>query len=435
MDEKDAGKGLLIDSMYNQVKTFFNTLKTPELCKISTGDCLMSGLAVFGLKFPSLLQFSKDMTSVMRKQNLRQLFGITNIPSDTYMRERLDKIAPKELSPAFAAMMDMAEQNKLLKQFEFLDGRHLIPIDGTQFFCSETVHCKHCCTKEHKNGTVTYHHQSLGIAIVHPDQKYVLPLLPHEFICKQDGVTKNDCELNAVKRLTNDIAEAYPQHKFIVVEDALYANAPQIQHLESLDMKYIIVAKESDHAYLFDAVKTTRKHEKKNRTIVKDGITHYLEFTNDVPLNKAHPDVRVNFLYYRQTDKKGETTVWTWVTNITLTMQNVYQIMKGGRARWRIENNTFNTLKNQGYNFEHNYGHGYEHLSNTMVTLMLLAFAIDQIQMLINKSFQLAKESAGTYERLWQAMSCLIDYFEFESWEMLIGKIAYKRQLIRGSSP
>ena len=205
MDVKNAGHGLMIDSLYKQVKTFLNTLKTPERCKISTGDCLMSGLAVFGLKFPSLLQFSKDMTSEMRKQNLCQLFGITNIPSDTYMRERLDEIDPKELNPAFTAMMDRAEQNKLLKQFEFLDGRYLIPIDGTQFFCSEMVHCKHCCTKKHANGTVTYHHQSLGIVIVHPDQKYVLPLLPHEFICMQDGITKNDCELNAVKRLTNDI--------------------------------------------------------------------------------------------------------------------------------------------------------------------------------------------------------------------------------------
>ena len=83
MEVKERGKELSIDSLYKQVKTSFNTLPTPEQCKISTGDCLMSGLAVFGLKFPSLLQFSKDMTSEIRKQNLCQLFGITNIPSDT----------------------------------------------------------------------------------------------------------------------------------------------------------------------------------------------------------------------------------------------------------------------------------------------------------------------------------------------------------------
>ena len=49
-------------------------------------------------------------------------------------------------------------------------------------------------------------------------------------------------------------------------------------------------------------------------------------------------------------------------------------LMWGGRARWKIENETFNTLKNQGYHFEHNYGHGYQHLSVVLAMLMLLAF-------------------------------------------------------------
>lgn len=90
-------------------------------------------------------------------------------------------------------------------------------------------------------------------------------------------------------------------------------------------------------------------------------------------------------------------------------------IMNGVRARWHIENNTFNTLKNQGYHFEHNFGHGYEHLSNTIATVMLLVFAIDQIQMLTNKLFQWAKKATGTYGKLWQHMLVLVDYFLFDS--------------------
>lgn len=200
-------------------------------------------------------------------------------------------------------------------------------------------------------------------------------------------------------------------------------------------MQYIIVVKETDHKYLFDAVRATRKYEKNKRTIIKDGVKHYFEFTNDLPLNESYPDVRVNFLYYTQTDKKGVETTWTWITDIQLTMQNVYDIMKGGRARWNIENNTFNTLKNQGYNFEHNYGHGYKHLANTMVTLLFTSFLIDQIQMLVNKLFQMAKESAGSFGRLWQHMAMLVDYFLFDNWDDLLHQIAYKRHTHRGSSP
>ena len=54
--------------------------------------------------------------------------------------------------------------------------------------------------------------------------------------------------------------------------------------------------------------------------------------------------------------------------------------MRGGRARWKIENETFNTLKNLGYNFEHNYGHGKKYLSTVFGLLMMLAFLLDQIQ-------------------------------------------------------
>ena len=50
------------------------------------------------------------------------------------------------------------------------------------------------------------------------------------------------------------------------------------------------------------------------------------------------------------------------------------------RTRWRVENEAFNTLKNQGYEFERNYGHGKQFLSSTLAGLMMLAFLVDQIQ-------------------------------------------------------
>lgn len=65
----------------------------------------------------------------------------------------------------------------------------------------------------------------------------------------------------------------------------------------------------------------------------------------------------VNILEYRQTDAKGKGLNFSWVTNISISETNAAKIAKGGRARWKIENETFNTLKNLGYNFEHNYGH------------------------------------------------------------------------------
>jgi hypothetical protein len=84
-------------------------------------------------------------------------------------------------------------------------------------------------------------------------------------------------------------------------------------------------------------------------------ITHGFRFINNLPLNKSNLDVRVNFLEYWETNEAGESIFYaTWVTDIKLTKDTVFKIMRAGRSRWKIENEVFNTLKHQGYNFEHN---------------------------------------------------------------------------------
>ena len=91
--------------------------------------------------------------------------------------------------------------------------------------------------------------------------------------------------------------------------------------------------------------------------------------------------MRVHFIdYWEVGDAKVQH--FSWVTDIRVSKRNVYHLMRGGRARWKIENETFNTLKNQGYHFEHNYGHGEQHLSVVFAMLMMLAFLVDQAQQL-----------------------------------------------------
>ncbi|MBH2006388.1 MAG: hypothetical protein I8H75_03470 [Myxococcaceae bacterium] len=97
--------------------------------------------------------------------------------------------------------------------------------------------------------------------------------------------------------------------------------------------------------------------------------------------------------------------------------------MRGGRARWQIENETFNTLKNQGYEMGHNYGHGHQDLCSNLGLLMLLAFLIDQLSELSDKSFQQAKEPAKSYRVLWEELWAIFKFFILESFEGLYLKI------------
>ena len=137
--------------------------------KIPLADCLMSGLALFGLKFPSLLQFDQRLNDDAIKHNLRTLYGVQNAPCDTYMRERLDQVDPQSLRSAFTDVFSLAQRGKVIEDYRFLGEYVLAACDGTGIFSSEEVHCDNCCEKHHKDGRVTYYHQMLAGVLVHPD--------------------------------------------------------------------------------------------------------------------------------------------------------------------------------------------------------------------------------------------------------------------------
>ena len=99
--------------------------------------------------------------------------------------------------------------------------------------------------------------------------------------------------------------------------------------------------------------------------------------------------------------------------------------MRGGRARWRIENEVFNTLKNQGYHAEHNYGLGKQYLIFVFALLMMLAFLVDQIQQLCCPLFQSALERLESKKALWDRMRALFQCFHLDSMATLYRAIIY----------
>jgi hypothetical protein len=288
-------------------------------------------------------------------------------------------------------------------------------MDGTGFFSSHEIHCDNCCVKEHKNGSKTYYHQALSTVIAHPDHKPVFPIAM-EFIQKQDGATKNDCELNAAKRLIVKLKTAHPHLKIRMLCDALYANGPLIKEFNANDLGYIIAATKKNNPYLYkqysDADITTHK--------VQDGTKTYVyKFCNKLFLNETHQDLMVNFVQYIELDDKEVKFYSSWITDIHLTEANIIDVVKGARCRWRVENETFNTLKNQGYNFEHNFGHGKENLSAVMAYLMMIAFAIDQTQEHTSKYFEMALQKKERKSYLWEKIRSLFLNFIIDSWETL----------------
>ena len=418
-------KHLSIPGLLEAARKAFSKVSERDFSsKYSLVDCLMCGMAIFGMKYSSLLKFDQDMRSEESeiKSNLHSLYQVGKAPSDTYLRERLDDIDYLELRPVFNALLSSVQRSKALEQYRFLGDYYLISSDGTGMFSSHEIHCDNCCVKNHRNGTKTYYHQMLCASIVHPDIKQVIPLAP-EPIIKSDGKKKNDCERNAAKRLIERLRKEHPHLPMIFVEDALYANGPHIDELNKHNIRYILGVKPGDHAWLFDWVNASTLE----RLVIKqDGVTHEFEWINGAELNETRGDIKVNFLSYKETNKKGKIQCFTWVTDLELNRSNVFKIMKGARARWKIENETFNTLKNQGYNFEHNFGHGKNNLCSVFGFLMLLAFMVDQIQELSCPLFQAALEKLGRRSYLWERIRSAFFVTIIKSWEALYLYIAGK---------
>jgi Transposase DDE domain len=417
-------------SLLGQCKEYFTqTLQdsTPRRkAKFSLTDIAMSGLAIFHLKYKSLLQFDHDrLTEPNIRHNLTTLYQIKEAPCDTYMRERLDNVPQADIQGSLKPIIMTLQRSKVLEEWKYLDGKYLIPLDGTGFFTSNEVHCPHCTQKVHnkgkKNEYTSYHHNMLVGTIASPATRQVLPLL-YEPIVNADGATKNDCELNAGKRWLSEFRHLYPQLPSIIVGDALYTNGHFIQELAKNRCSYILGVTDKGHKNLLDyfwAGEAPDIGEYKTKSKDKTRTVSY-RWMKDVPLNDTHPDILVTVVYVKETDAKGNIVYrGSWVTDLKVEVNNICQFVRAARCRWKIENETFNTLKNQGYNFEHNYGHGNSYLSNNLAGLMLLSFLIDQVLITTNLEFREALEKWKSKCHLWEKIRSKFFEFFVMSWDAL----------------
>jgi len=315
-------KHLSADALFRLVQSDFARLPDYRVgdTEIALADALMSAFAMFSLKAPSLLAFDKERA----EGNVHTIYGIERVPCDTRMREILDPISPQWLRPAFKSVFRQLQRGKALEAMTWLDGHYLLALDGTGYFSSKTVHCASCLRRVHRNGSITYAHQMLGAAIIHPDQRAVIPLMP-EPMTNRDGTDKNDGERHAAKRFVAKLRQDHPHLKCIVTEDSLSSNAPHIETLHAHGLHYILGVKEGDHAYLFQQVQAAEHagrvtyYERHDRAA---GVVHRFRFVHDMPLNAARTDVRVHCIeYWEVGDDKSQH--FSWVTDLRVRKRNV----------------------------------------------------------------------------------------------------------------
>ena len=395
----------------------------------SLGDIGMAAFSVFFVQSPSFLAHQRQLEEGHGRSNCASLFGIAKIPSDNHIRDLLDPASPTLLHPVFAEAVDQLRRiDGGLNVFRRLGGHVLIALDGTEYHCSQKIHCPHCSTRIRGKGGTEYYHAMLAATMVAPGHDKVIPLEP-EFIVPQDGTVKQDCENMAAKRWLAAHGQRYGALDAVYLGDDLFSRQPLCQAVLDAGGHFIFVCKPSSHPliqeYLSGAdlpmlVQTVKRG--------KQRFVYRYRWLRDVPLRNGSDALMVNWFEIEIINARGETTYRnSFVTDLPVGPDNIVELAACGRARWKIENETFNVLKNKGYNLEHSFGHGKQNLAAILVSLNLLAFAIHTVCDIGDDLWRTARAKLGPRYNFFNKLAAITTFLLFPSWEDLLLTLAFAK--------
>jgi len=385
-------------------------------------DIGLSAFALFFMGSPSFLAHQRALEEGHGRSNCQTLFGMAAIPTDAYIRLMLDGAPTAAFDPLFFRTI---ETEGVLAPFQRLGGRVLIALDGTEHFCSRKIHCPRCSTRKRADGGTEYFHAFLGATIVAPGHQQVLPL-PPEFIAPQDGAEKQDCERNAAKRWLQRHGPAVAAHRAVFLGDDLFACQPIAAAIQQAGGNFILTCKPASHKTIAEYIHGAELEEHRQSTVTRGRRTTTIyRWLSAVPLRDTDDALTVNWFSVEILNHTGKRTYHnSFVTDLAVTAASVAELAACGRARWKIENETFNVLKTGGYNLEHNFGHGKQTLASLLVVLNLLAFAFHSAARLAVLAWREAVTARGATYRFFEHLRTVTIYVVFQDWDHLLRSIA-----------
>lgn len=392
--------------------------------RYTLSDALKCAFGVFFFQHPSLLEFQRKMKEKRRRSNMGSIFDVNKIPSDNQIRTLLDGIEPQALSGAFNEALKIAEEHEVLETYRVLDDGVLIALDGVWYHSSEKIHCQQCLHKTTKDkktqeSVTTYYHTILAGTIVKPGDTTVLPVMG-ELIGNGDGSEKQDCERNAAKRWVNKHAQEYRWLKPTLLGDDLFSNYPMCREIIDNGQSFIFTCKEDSHPWLTETVKNSYLEEITRREWNgRYHVVYRYRWFNGVEIRDNRETLKVNYIYMEIENEKSKKITYknSWITDKSVNKDNVAHLASCGRARWKIENEHNNVLKNHGYNLEHNFGHGKNHASEIFCLLNLLAFLFHGILWLADDLYQQVRKKSGRRTEFFNCLRIVLNYWVHEDWE------------------
>jgi len=341
---------------------------------------MMGGLSLFLFKESSRNRLNNHREDGYFSEHYQQLFKM-KLPHQDSVKAVLCGLPNEELEAVKKAMMSRMFEQKWLREYRLLNRYYTIAVDATGIMSFDERHCEHCLTKKTKNGKTTYFHYVLEAKLITRDGHAFS--LASEWIENPEGdFDKQDCERKAFVRLAKQLKQQYPRLPVCILADGLYPYENAFKICEDNGWKFIFVLQEGSLKTVQEELSLTRirKPAAECYTVKhKWNVTDEYRFQTGIEYHKKYT---LNWVQCIETRKKGdkkETSRFEYVTNMEPDKDNVRAIAEGGRLRWKIENEGFNTQKRGDYELEHKYcRNSYNGLKN-YYTLLQIAHAINQL--------------------------------------------------------
>lgn len=425
----------MIDAIRVKLEALPDNRKPSNATTYSVVDAVLSAYSVFFMQSPSFLAHEQERKRACGKNNLESLFGVHETPSTNQIKNILDLLPPEETGAIFWEVYQKLTEANYLEGFRGINGTLLCGMDGTEYHSSYNVSCEQCNRKQSGDKT-RYTHNVIAPVLVAPGRAEVIALEP-EFIGPQDGSEKEDCEQNAIKRWIQRNHQRFAPYTLTILADDLHSRQPTCELLLEKKINFILVCKESSHPTLYEEVALLARVDGAVSVLQKrtwngqfHELTHY-RYASSLPLRASADALRVNWCEIRVLNEETGKILFksAFITNFTIADHNVDKITRSGRARWKNENESHNTLKTQGYNLDHNFGHGDCYLSMVLLSLNLLAFLTHTFMQMSDSLYKLIRQELGARKTFFADLRALTRYLDFASWADLMHFMATRLEL------
>jgi hypothetical protein len=381
-----------VKHFFGGIERLFGGVSDPRNPKLITYplDCLLfSGLLLFLCRLGARREIGNQLRNNIRSAGkFKAFFEVESAPHGDTLNYCFKRLRVEELQEVICLMVERLIRNKKLYSYRLLGRYYLLAIDGTGILSFRERHCAHCLTRRLSNGEIIYYHPVLEAKLV-TSNGFCFSLMS-EFIENANlSADKQDCELKAFYRLSKRLKERFVRLPFCLLLDGLYAGGPTFRICEENGWKYIINLKDDALPSLNSEFESLCKLSPENRAQLKmqlggDLVIQNYRFAHDIDYkdHQGHEHLLQVFeCQEKVTDKGGHQThtKYKWVTNFQLDKDRVIILANhGGRLRWKIENEGFNTQKNGGFELEHPYSED-ENARKIFYLLLQIACTIFQL--------------------------------------------------------